>query len=350
MGKGADISYKDFSTFCPKAIAGIGKLPDTVADRSIPVRLKRATRGERRERFRRRKVQTQADRLREEAQVWAGGAIEVLRDAEPSLPEQLSDRQQDGAEPLLAIADAAGDRWPKVAREALVELCAGEQAEDDSVGVRLLADIHAIFAEAKADKIPSAELIEALAQIETSPWGEWNKGKPITQASLARLLRPFSIAPKNIRIGEKTPKGYDLEALRDAFQRYLPSVPPPSPAPESATPPQGNIHATSDEFSNRHTEENVAGKNSDNSSETKDVADVAVPEDGVQAKGSQPRLSTACVLSCEETPIRPCSACHGIDYWISVHGATICSVCHPPANPSLVKKLISANRGASPTQ
>ena len=37
VGQGAAISYKDFSTFCPKAIAGIGKLPDTVADRSIPM-------------------------------------------------------------------------------------------------------------------------------------------------------------------------------------------------------------------------------------------------------------------------------------------------------------------------
>ena len=42
VGKGAEMGYKDFSTFCPKAIAGIGKLPDTVADRSIPIRLKRA--------------------------------------------------------------------------------------------------------------------------------------------------------------------------------------------------------------------------------------------------------------------------------------------------------------------
>ncbi len=52
VGKGAEISFKDFSTFCPKTIAGIGKLPDTVADRSIPIRLKRAAPGEVVERFR----------------------------------------------------------------------------------------------------------------------------------------------------------------------------------------------------------------------------------------------------------------------------------------------------------
>jgi hypothetical protein len=32
---------RGFSTFCPKAVAGIGCLADTVADRSIPIRLKR---------------------------------------------------------------------------------------------------------------------------------------------------------------------------------------------------------------------------------------------------------------------------------------------------------------------
>src|SRR5438445_4241897 len=38
--QGASISYKDFRTFSAKAIAGIGNsLPDTVFDRSIPIRL-----------------------------------------------------------------------------------------------------------------------------------------------------------------------------------------------------------------------------------------------------------------------------------------------------------------------
>jgi len=46
VGKGTDIEARDFSTFCAKALAGIGHLPDTVADRSIPIRLKRKAPGE----------------------------------------------------------------------------------------------------------------------------------------------------------------------------------------------------------------------------------------------------------------------------------------------------------------
>src|SRR5204863_5407829 len=46
VGQGANITYKDFRTYCAKAIAGIGHLPDTVADRSIPIRLIRKKPGD----------------------------------------------------------------------------------------------------------------------------------------------------------------------------------------------------------------------------------------------------------------------------------------------------------------
>ena len=55
-GQGTKINYKNFDTFCPKAIAGIGRLPDTIADRSIPIRLKRRISRERVERFRRYQI------------------------------------------------------------------------------------------------------------------------------------------------------------------------------------------------------------------------------------------------------------------------------------------------------
>ena len=54
VGQGAALTWKDFSTFCPKAIAGIGRLPSTVESRSIPIALKRRTKGETVEKWRRR--------------------------------------------------------------------------------------------------------------------------------------------------------------------------------------------------------------------------------------------------------------------------------------------------------
>jgi hypothetical protein len=223
VGKGAEMSYRDFSTFCPKAIAGIGKLPDTVADRSIPIHLKRAARGEIVERFRIRTVMPEANVLREKLEQWAESVVQHLREARPDLPDELSDRQQDGVEPLLAIADLAGKDWSVIARAAVLELCTEAWRSDDSVGVRLLADIRQVFQTQGVDKIASADLVDFLAAIETSPWGEWSRGKPLSAPKLARLLRPFEVASRKIRIGDKTPWGYDLADFQDAFSRYLPS-------------------------------------------------------------------------------------------------------------------------------
>jgi hypothetical protein len=224
VGKGAEMSYKDFSTFCPKAIAGIGKLPDTVADRSVPIRLKRAARGDILDRFRHRDIAPEADILKAKLEQWEATSANNLRDARPLLPGELSDRQQDGAEPLLAIADLAGNGWEVVARNALVELCTEARQSDDSIGVRLLSDIRQVFDSRNVDKISSAELADALAAIETSPWAEWSHGKPITAPRLARLLRPYDVTPRKIRTGDHTLQGYERANFEDAFKRYLPPL------------------------------------------------------------------------------------------------------------------------------
>ena len=258
VGQGAAITFKDFSTFSPKAIAGIGNLPDTITDRSIPIRLKRAARGEHVERFRRRDVEAEASGLRGRLEGWSAVTVENLRTARPVLPDALTDRQQDGAEPLLAIADLAGGEWPETARLALIELCGEAQADDQSIGMRLLADIRGIFQDREVDRIPSIELAAALAKIETSPWGEWGKtGKPLSAAKLARLLGRFRIVPHSVRVDDRTPKGYTLEDFQDAFERYLPSTDAPS-SPSSpiqcATTQQANTDAGLSDFQNRNTE------------------------------------------------------------------------------------------------
>jgi hypothetical protein len=277
--QGANISFQDFSTFCPKAIAGIGKLPDTVADRAIPIRLKRAAPGEVVERFRLRDVGPGATTLREQVETWCLTIAEKLPEARPDLPDALTDRQHDGAEPLLAIADMAGGEWPQVATRALVELCTEAQAADDSTGKLLLADIRQIFEAQGVDRIASAELTYLLTEIETSPWGEWSQGKPLSVAKLARLLRPFAIFPHSIRVDDKTPKGYEREDFQDAFRRYLQvpeSSPTSSPGPQSATPQQASTGAASGDVSKRNSNTDVAASIWENPSVYKPCCTVAL--------------------------------------------------------------------------
>ena len=110
VGQGAEISYKDFSTFCPKAIAGIGKLPDTVADRSIPVRLQRRAPEEGSE-------VPRAPRARGGGTFYQALVAFARRRSTPSITsaqpaEQLSDRAEEVWEPLRAMAGYVGGEWP----------------------------------------------------------------------------------------------------------------------------------------------------------------------------------------------------------------------------------------------
>jgi len=234
IGQGAAITYQDFSTFCPKAIAGIGRLPDTVTDRSIPIRLKRAPRGTV-EKFRKRDAKRQVQEHVAQIAAWCQAHIKDLQEARPDIPTALSDRQADVCEPLLAIADAAGGEWPKTLRKALVKLCVGAQANDGSVGVQLLRDVKGVFDEKHVDEMASAILCDSLALIETSPWGEWNKGKPLTPAGIARLLKPFEVYPEQLSSGKV--RGYKLRTLEEAFSLY---IPPQSVKPSESQYPCGS--------------------------------------------------------------------------------------------------------------
>lgn len=70
VAQGAGLTYRDFSTFCPKALAGIGTLPDTVTDRSIPIALTRRAPHERVDRFRLRDAPRVGAPLRAQLQAW----------------------------------------------------------------------------------------------------------------------------------------------------------------------------------------------------------------------------------------------------------------------------------------
>jgi hypothetical protein len=90
-----------------------------------------------------------------------------------------------------------------------------------SVGVKLLADIRNIFSSKAIGRIPSAELVKALVEMEGHPWADWKGGKPITQNGLALQLAPFAIVSGN-RVGvDRVAKGYQVAHFQDAFERYL---------------------------------------------------------------------------------------------------------------------------------
>ncbi len=232
-GFGAELV--EFEVFCPKAIAGIGALPATVADRSIPIRLRRRNRlTEPVERFRRREVEPAAAALLQGLRAALAG--QELRGARPELPAELSDRAADGWEPLFAIADAAGEGWAARARGAALALHGAGSLDTESEGIRLLADIRAVFDGRKAERLGTGELVAALCADESAPWGDY-RGKTLSAHRLAALLRPFGIRSGQRRDNGPAVRGYAREDFEDAWARYL------GPA-QAAAPEEGSKRDT----------------------------------------------------------------------------------------------------------
>jgi len=210
-----------FSTFCPKVFAGIGGLADTLEDRSIILSMKRKRPTDTVARLREDQYERDMAPTQSRCRRWAEDQLETLRRADPCVPPALNDRAADNWRPLLAIADLAGGVWPSRGREAAIALSG--QTDDEAAGVQLLADIRDIYIKEGCDRLESAVLVESLGAMEERPWAECGKqGKPITAPQLARLLRPFGIAPRNIAIDALRHKGYLREQFEDAFSRYLP--------------------------------------------------------------------------------------------------------------------------------
>ncbi len=220
MGGANNTTLQEFPVYSAKCFAGIGTIPDTIADRSIQIRLERRTRDEPIERFRPRDVAADAEPIKLSLESLAAHHAGRLADARPELPDELDDRAQDCWEPLLAIADLAGGDWPPRARSAAVALSSGESREDESLGARLLADIQHVFGENGTDKYPTAHLIAELAKIEESPWGDWF-GKTVSPQAIGKLLKPYRIKTMAVWVDGETVRGYKAEQFADAWARVV---------------------------------------------------------------------------------------------------------------------------------
>ncbi len=224
VGEGAKMEVVEFDVFGAKAFAGIGRLPETIADRSIRIRLKRRSDTEELRRYRPRAAEAEALPLKRKIERWCKAHLDALTGAEPSVPDGLSDRAVEAWEPLWAIADLAGDIWPERARSAALELAAPGMEQEKSARVRLLEDIRSVFAEHGVPRLTTATLVRDLTRLPESPWNDW-KGKGLNAHTLGRLLGEWDIDSDTWRIKQRQRRGYRLDQFQDAFERYLPPLP-----------------------------------------------------------------------------------------------------------------------------
>lgn len=212
----------DFSTFCPKLLAGIGHLPQTIEDRGLPIRLVRKSTTEEVERFRERSVKDDAIPLRSALEGWGAYALINLDGSYPEMPDGLDDRAQDMYELLVAIGDHAGDEWGGRIREAVVSLRAGQAAES-SRGVKLLEDLSLIDLSGY-QRIPTVDLLALLYEHGEQPYEEWwgeAKGKRAA-LRLAKLLGEYGLRPTERwrdAMGTRY-RGYKVAEIASEVARY----------------------------------------------------------------------------------------------------------------------------------
>jgi len=205
-----------YSSWCPKAIATIGHLDDTLASRCIVIRMQRKIEGEECERLKMLK----ATELKRQCARFVQDHADEIANAEPVMPKALTNRAADIWEPLLALADLAGGHWPELARQAAEGLTMRAQ-QHSPIGA-LLMDIASMFLFGEAERLFSRDIVAVLNNKEGRPWAELRRGKKVNESWLATQLRPYGIRPATIRIGDEVAKGYLVEDFKDTFRRYVP--------------------------------------------------------------------------------------------------------------------------------
>jgi hypothetical protein len=226
-------------------LGGIGKLPQTIADRSALIWLERKSKERRLDR-----IDWSADqwpRIQRQLRRWIDDSYDALAKAKPDIPDELSDRQADGWRALLSIAKVAGGEWTEKGRAAAIAI-SGASPDTETVEVQALADIFELFHENKGTPeqpewkpvqalerssgkyvprpMASKDIAEGLNRLIDRPWPEW-KGKGLTSASLSHLLKRFRIGSRQLGgkpgVVSGNPHGYEYEQFQPVWARYLDS-------------------------------------------------------------------------------------------------------------------------------
>jgi hypothetical protein len=342
-GAGLTDSKEERNIFAPKAFAGMGELPQALADRSIsiilkpldqpyttgyavthtdkvsgsapdstceapntarsayavthgdgensgleqagsPARAAFARDGVQVQRFALRLAGKESKRLQERLNYWAmehDPELEEMRAYSwEDFPSGLSPRRQDMIEPLLQLADIVGGEWPSRIREAFTVLFQEEADFALRHSIQLLADIRDCFAHFNyPERLSSAMLLDWMHSRPSRPWDD---DGPVTARTIARLLAPFEIHPRPQRSGpgSKLARGYQLGDFKKHWRTHLNFEVPPRPTPEEL------MNALWSNSASRKQSENVEMSN-------KDMGGYAVTHSDEENSGLEPAGSWA---------------------------------------------------------
>lgn len=208
----------EMSLWAPQVFAGIGTQADTLLSRSIKISMRRKMVSEKVAAAPLDYFEKQED-LRKSIKSWANQEGKSVAALDVSIPGIASDRVLDNWKPLFQIAASLQDDWPDQVLAAFNELEVNNKESNPlSEGTELLTDIRLLIESHKSTEVPAAELLSYLVMKQDSEWFQHNRGKPITQKWLSRMLQGYGVYTERRRHANV----YEVEKLQEAFLRYLP--------------------------------------------------------------------------------------------------------------------------------
>lgn len=223
---GKELIERCYHVYGPKALAGIAlerHLNPATISRCLHIAMKRKTKDDKVERLRSIDPKFIAD-LRSRIHRFVQDHREEFSNGCVELPEELDDREQDYAEPLLMIAKCFGEKWYRKAVDAFIAL-SEETAPPKSASNQLLEDVREILQAYNKRYIPTVDLLTMLNQDPNMDWCRYNHGQALTARQLSKYLSAYGIKPKTVRMSnDYTPKGYEVREFEEAFGRYLEDI------------------------------------------------------------------------------------------------------------------------------
>jgi putative DNA primase/helicase len=228
-----------FAIYSPKVFAKIGEPDGVLADRCLPVRMRRKTADDKVEQYRSRTMSAEGMEVWAKLEQWAKEQSEEVSKAYDTLePFKLSNDRL--ADMLLPIQAVIHDQ-PKalnVLQQYAIKLDEADREEDNrDEGLMLLAACREIFANRPgAVFMPTELLIAILIERQDWPWHEINRGKPITERGVAMRLKPYGIKPGRPTT-DQTHRGYWKKDFEEAWRRYLAPMPGDPSIPDDPANP-----------------------------------------------------------------------------------------------------------------
>ena len=213
-----DSGLKRYSCWCPKVVAMIGQVPDTIADRSIVVHMTRKLTSE----ICAPLAELNPADIKAKCARFALDIGQNIAGSEKIRGKDLNDRAADTFDPLYVIARLAGRGWEEKLHAAALAISPG--AGSKSTAAELLLDIYSIFLSTGRKQIFTRELAEFLRNEEYNATCRVLKDSALDEYKISELLREYGIKPAPCRIGKLVSRGYRPEDFIEALKRYVPKA------------------------------------------------------------------------------------------------------------------------------